>query len=136
MVPATGTPSPVVVMLWLPMPLLPLKANVPVPPRLTLATVTVGRTAVVVLVMVHTIWSVAPATTLQRLFAALTTVGVVEPRLEVWLFDFDEDLYGQTIETELIAFLRPEAKFDSVQAMVDQIRIDADQARALLMAAF
>jgi riboflavin kinase/FMN adenylyltransferase len=64
------------------------------------------------------------------------TVGVVEPRLEVWLFDFDEDLYGQTIETELIAFLRPEAKFDSVQAMVDQIRIDADQARALLMAAF
>lgn len=64
------------------------------------------------------------------------TVGVVEPRLEVWLFDFDEDLYGQTIETELIAFLRPEAKFDSVETLVKQIGIDADQARAMLMPAF
>ncbi len=64
------------------------------------------------------------------------TVGLVEARLEVWLFDFDEDLYGQTIETELVAFLRPEAKFDSLDALVAQIRIDADQARALLMAAF
>ena len=64
------------------------------------------------------------------------TVGVVEPRLEVWLFDFDEDLYGQIIETELIAFLRPEAKFDSVEALVKQIGADADQARALLMPTF
>lgn len=64
------------------------------------------------------------------------TVGLVEPRLEVWLFDFDEDLYGQAIETELIAFLRPEAKFESVEAMTNQIRIDAEQARALLMAEF
>ncbi len=64
------------------------------------------------------------------------TVGVVEPRLEVWLFDFDDDLYGQIIETELIAFLRPEAKFDSVEALVKQIGADADQARALLMPTF
>jgi riboflavin kinase/FMN adenylyltransferase len=64
------------------------------------------------------------------------TVGLVEPRLEVWLFDFDEDLYGQTIETELVAFLRPEAKFETLDALVAQIGIDADQARALLMAPF
>ncbi|HVY33069.1 MAG TPA: bifunctional riboflavin kinase/FAD synthetase [Caulobacteraceae bacterium] len=64
------------------------------------------------------------------------TVGVVEPRLEVWLFDFDENLYGQIIETELVAFLRPEAKFDSLEALTVQIKIDADQARALLMPAF
>mgnify|MGYP001765335518 CR=1 FL=1 len=60
------------------------------------------------------------------------TVGEVEPRLEVWLFDFDEDLYGQTLETELVAFLRPEAKFDGLEALVAQIKADAAQARAIL----
>jgi riboflavin kinase/FMN adenylyltransferase len=64
------------------------------------------------------------------------TTGLVNARLEVWLFDFDEDLYGQTIETELVAFLRPEAKFDGLEALVAQIAEDADQARALLMPAF
>ena len=60
------------------------------------------------------------------------TVGTVEARLEVHLFDFDEDLYGQTLETELIAFLRPEQRFDGVEPMVQQIHADAAQARALL----
>jgi riboflavin kinase/FMN adenylyltransferase len=60
------------------------------------------------------------------------TTGVVEPRLEVWLFDFDEDIYGETIETELIAFLRPEEKFDSIEAMVEQIWRDASQARQMV----
>jgi hypothetical protein len=36
--------------------------------------------------------------------------------LEPYFFDFDGDLYGQTIEVELISFLRPEAKFDSLDA--------------------
>lgn len=57
-----------------------------------------------------------------------------EARLEVWLFDFDEDLYGRVIETELIAFLRPEATFDSVEALVQQVRRDAESARAALAA--
>jgi riboflavin kinase/FMN adenylyltransferase len=60
------------------------------------------------------------------------TTGVVEPRLEVWLFDFDEDIYGETIETELIAFLRPEEKFPSIPAMVEQIWRDAARARQLV----
>jgi riboflavin kinase/FMN adenylyltransferase len=64
------------------------------------------------------------------------TTGRVKARLEVWLFDFDEDLYGQVIETELVAFLRPELKFDSVDALVAQVMTDAAQARALLMPAF
>jgi riboflavin kinase/FMN adenylyltransferase len=57
------------------------------------------------------------------------TTGEVDPRLEVWLFDFDEDIYGETIETELIAFLRPEEKFPSIAVMVEQIWRDAAQAR-------
>ncbi|RZI98125.1 MAG: bifunctional riboflavin kinase/FAD synthetase [Brevundimonas sp.] len=51
-----------------------------------------------------------------------------EPLLEVWLFDFDGDLYGQTVETELIAFLRGEMAFDSLDAL--KVRIDADAAAA------
>ncbi len=64
------------------------------------------------------------------------TTGVVKARLEVWLFDFDEDLYGQVIETELVAFLRPEMKFDSLDALIAQIGADAAKARALLLPAF
>lgn len=60
------------------------------------------------------------------------TVEIVRPRLEVWLFEFDEDLYGQILETDLIAFLRPEARFDSLETMVAQIVRDVEQARALL----
>jgi riboflavin kinase/FMN adenylyltransferase len=64
------------------------------------------------------------------------TTGEEEPRLEVWLFDFDEDLYGQVIETDLVAYLRPEEKFETIEAMIDQIREDEAQARALLLPDF
>ncbi len=57
------------------------------------------------------------------------TTGLVEPRLEVFLFDFDEDIYGQVIETELIHFIRPELKFDSLDALIAQMRKDCDEAR-------
>ena len=57
------------------------------------------------------------------------TTGLVEPRLEVFLFDFDEDIYGQVIETELIQFLRPELKFDGLAALIEQMRKDCDEAR-------
>lgn len=61
-----------------------------------------------------------------------TVEGVTAPLLEVWLFDFDEDIYDQVIETELIAFLRPEAKFASLEEMTVQVMNDAAEARALL----
>lgn len=64
------------------------------------------------------------------------TVGEVAPVLEVWLFDFDEDIYDQTIETDLITFLRPELKFDGLDAMVEQVMRDAAQARKILMPEF
>jgi riboflavin kinase/FMN adenylyltransferase len=64
------------------------------------------------------------------------TTGMVETRLETWLFDFDEDLYGQVLETELIAFLRPELKFDSIEALIAQVMRDAADARAIVAPAF
>jgi riboflavin kinase/FMN adenylyltransferase len=60
------------------------------------------------------------------------TTGEVEPRLEVWLFDFDEDIYGETIETSLIGFIRPEEKFETVDAMLKVIADDAAKAREIL----
>lgn len=64
------------------------------------------------------------------------TTGMVETRLETWLFDFDEDLYGQIIETDLVAFLRPELKFDSLELMIEQIRRDEQDARAIVAPGF
>jgi riboflavin kinase/FMN adenylyltransferase len=60
------------------------------------------------------------------------TVGGVVERLEVHLFDFEEDLYGQTVETALIAFLRPEQRFESLDALKAQIAEDAAAARKVL----
>lgn len=54
--------------------------------------------------------------------------------LEPFIFDFDGDLYGQTLSCALIEFLRPEAKFDSLDALVAQIDQDAAQAREILAA--
>lgn len=54
------------------------------------------------------------------------------PLLEVWLLDFDGSLYGQTVETELVAFLRGEMKFDSLDELKVQIDQDAAAARAVL----
>ncbi|WP_343521568.1 bifunctional riboflavin kinase/FAD synthetase [Sphingomonas sp.] len=52
--------------------------------------------------------------------------------LEPYFFDFSGDLYGQTIEVELIEFLRDEAKFDSLDALKAQIAADCEAARAAL----
>lgn len=60
------------------------------------------------------------------------TTGIVDPRLEVWLFEFDEDIYGEIIETDLVAFMRPEEKFASIEAMVEQIHHDERQAKQIL----
>lgn len=58
---------------------------------------------------------------------------IAQPLLEVWLFDFQGDLYGQTVETDLVAFLRGEMKFDGMEALKRQIDADAAAARAVLV---
>ncbi len=54
--------------------------------------------------------------------------------LEPYFFDFSGDLYGQEIEVGFHHFLRPEAKFDSLDALTDQMAKDCDLARELLSA--
>jgi riboflavin kinase/FMN adenylyltransferase len=58
----------------------------------------------------------------------------VTPLLEAHLFDFDGDLYGREIEVEFVARLRDELRFDTVDAMVQQMHADAADARRMLAA--
>jgi riboflavin kinase/FMN adenylyltransferase len=57
---------------------------------------------------------------------------VPEPLLEVHLFDFDRDLYGCTINVELVQFLRAEKRFDGLDSLRAQIAEDCTQARRIL----
>ena len=52
--------------------------------------------------------------------------------LEPHFFDWSGDLYGLEIEVAFHHFLRPEAKFDSLDALTQQMLVDCDQARKLL----
>jgi riboflavin kinase/FMN adenylyltransferase len=52
--------------------------------------------------------------------------------LETWIFDWSGDLYGETIEVELVSFLRDEMKLDGLDALKAQIARDAEAARAFL----
>ena len=54
------------------------------------------------------------------------------PLLETHLFDFDGDLYGKYLSVELVRWLRPEAKFPDLDALIAQIAADAAQARVIL----
>jgi riboflavin kinase/FMN adenylyltransferase len=60
------------------------------------------------------------------------TVGGEEVRLEVHIFDFDRDIYGQIIEVRFRSFIRPEKRFENFEALKAQIQRDADGARAIL----
>jgi riboflavin kinase/FMN adenylyltransferase len=54
--------------------------------------------------------------------------------LEVHLFDFSGDLYGRDLEVDFLDFLRPEKKFDSIEALREGIERDAHAAREFLAA--
>ena len=56
------------------------------------------------------------------------------PFLEMHIFDFQEDLYGRPLEVEFVQFLRADRKFESVDALSEQIGRDVAAARELLAA--
>ncbi|MDH3374324.1 MAG: bifunctional riboflavin kinase/FAD synthetase [Gammaproteobacteria bacterium] len=63
------------------------------------------------------------------------TFAGTKPLLEVHIFDFDEDIYGEYIHVDFIARLRSEVKYDAVEELVAQMHRDADNARLALAAA-
>jgi riboflavin kinase/FMN adenylyltransferase len=54
------------------------------------------------------------------------------PVLEVFLLDFDDDLYGKEMEVEFVAFIRGDRKFDSAEALVKQMDEDVAKVRDVL----
>jgi riboflavin kinase/FMN adenylyltransferase len=54
------------------------------------------------------------------------------PLLEVHLFDFEGDLYGQELDVEFVAWIRGEERFDSIEALIARMDRDSQEARALL----
>ena len=62
------------------------------------------------------------------------TFNGTKPLLEVFLFDFDKDIYGQYIHVDFIAHLRSQMKYELVEELVAQMHIDADNARSILAA--
>ena len=68
-------------------------------------------------------------------FTAMVNIGVrptvdgTQRTIEAHLFDFNKEIYGEDIKLELLLYLRPEQKFDSLDALVNQIKIDQHNAR-------
>lgn len=60
------------------------------------------------------------------------TFNGTKPLLEVYLFDFDGDLYGRYIHVDFIARLRDQVKYDDVADLIAQMHVDADNARSVL----
>jgi riboflavin kinase/FMN adenylyltransferase len=55
-----------------------------------------------------------------------------ERTIETYLLDFDEDIYGAEMEIRFVKYLRPEVKFDSLDALKSQMAADVEQARRAL----
>jgi riboflavin kinase/FMN adenylyltransferase len=56
----------------------------------------------------------------------------VEQTIEIYILDFDEDIYGSNLRLFFVEFIRPEEKYDSVEALMDVIRNDITHAREVL----
>jgi len=57
-----------------------------------------------------------------------------QPNLETFIFDFSGDLYGAAASVALIEYLRPEARFDGLPALIAQMDADCAKARSILAA--
>lgn len=58
-----------------------------------------------------------------------------KPLLETFVFDFSGDLYGEVAEVSFFGYLRGEVKFDGLDPLIEQMKRDEEEARALLAGA-
>lgn len=68
-------------------------------------------------------------------FGRTPTTGERDALLEVMLFGFSGDLYGKRLHTAFVQFLRPEARFGSLEELVSAMNKDVAQARSILAGA-
>jgi riboflavin kinase / FMN adenylyltransferase len=60
------------------------------------------------------------------------TIGDNKRMIEVNLFDFDKDIYGQTLRVYVKAYMRPEVKFEGLEALTSQLHKDKETALKIL----
>jgi riboflavin kinase / FMN adenylyltransferase len=65
-------------------------------------------------------------------FGSRPTFDDGPPKLETFVFDFSGDLYGKQVDVAFVAWLRPEAKFDTLDALIVQMNADSAAARDIL----
>ena len=65
-------------------------------------------------------------------FGRTPTTGMRDPLLEVVIFDWSGDLYGKRLHTAFVARLRAEERYDSLEALVNQMHVDAADAKRVL----
>ncbi|NEP54792.1 MAG: riboflavin biosynthesis protein RibF, partial [Moorea sp. SIO3C2] len=88
-------------------------------------------------VLLHGPSSASPESSIPKPLPGVMNIGTrptvdgIKQTIEVHLLDWDGDLYGRTMTVELQSFLRPEQKFDSLDALKLQIGRDCEQARLL-----
>ena len=61
-----------------------------------------------------------------------TVIQLDAPIIEIHLIDFDGDLYGQSLYVEFVAYMRENQKFESKEALIDQLKKDRQKAKRLL----
>jgi len=88
----------------------------------------------------HGIYAVRVGRGEQRLdgvanFGRRPTFDNGAPLLEISLFDFNDDLYGEALDCAFIGYIREERKFDGIEALIRQMNDDSARARGLLAAA-
>jgi len=59
------------------------------------------------------------------------TVGSPMPLSETWIMNYSADIYGQQVRVELVDFIRPEQRFDSLEALKQAIEQNAEQAERI-----
>lgn len=60
------------------------------------------------------------------------TFGPGRRLVEAYLFDFDDEIYGEDLKIEFVDYLRPELKFDRVEDLVDRMTEDVGRSREIL----
>jgi riboflavin kinase/FMN adenylyltransferase len=66
-------------------------------------------------------------------FGPKETLGIKETSLEVYLLDFQGDLYGQSVRVEVYEKIRDVRGFDSLESLKKQIRLDVDYVRTAMI---
>jgi riboflavin kinase/FMN adenylyltransferase len=73
----------------------------------------------------------------DAVFRSVTSYGTrptfdgSESRIETYILDFNEDIYGCEIDVRLVAFVRPELRFESVDALKAALKADVKAVRGM-----